>query len=274
MSEPARPRRGRSFSAAIACLLLGGCGDSALDLPAVLPLVWVDPARCLSPCAHETEPNLVSVDARAIVAPAGSFRVDAAAQPAFATLIANAAAAGYGLSVMSAHRTYAEQAAVWDEFSATEPGRAARPGHSEHEAGLAIDLGFDGDAAADWTLAHAWRFGLTQSYPQYHQKVTGFRYERWHYRFVGTQISTQLHARGLTLEELLQERPELGRFGDCGDCPLPGSREACGDATPAGGCSGSVLVWCFEGTRTAIDCSSSALACGPDPAGGATCRDP
>jgi len=242
--------------------------------PAALPLVWVDPARCLSPCAHETETELVAIDESANVDAAGGFRLNAAAQPAFAALLAYAAAAGHKLTVVSAHRTYAEQAGLWDQYSVAEPGRSARPGHSEHEAGLAVDLGFDGDAASAWTAANAWRFGLTQSYPQYRQKVTGFRFERWHYRFVGSPLAGELHERGLTLEELFAERPELGRSGDCGDCPLPGSREDCGDATAAGRCDGSVLTWCFAGTRTAIDCGPSGLACGADPAGGATCVDP
>jgi hypothetical protein len=262
----------RVARASIACLLLAGCGESALEFPVALPLVWVDPARCLSPCAHEAETNLVTVDERAGVAGAGGFRLEAAVQPAFAALFSVAAGAGHRLTILSAHRTYAEQAALWDEFS-VEPGRSARPGHSEHEAGLAVDVGFVTDDAADWTAAHAWRFGLTQSYPQYHQKVTGFRFERWHYRFVGSAIAGELHARGLTLEELFHERPELAHFGDCNDCPLASSREDCGDATAAGRCDDAVLTWCFEGTRTRIDCMTSGLACGVDPAGGATCVD-
>ena len=260
---------------AVVVLGLAGCGDSAPVFPAPLPMVWVDPARCLAPCAHETETALVTVGASAAVDAGGGFQLDAAAQPAFASLIAVAARAGHALTVASAHRTYAEQAMLWDQYSLTEPGRSARPGHSEHEAGLAVDFGFDGDAAIAWTAANAWRFGLTQSYPQHQQKVTGFRFESWHYRFVGSELAALLHARGdLPLEALFQERPELGRFGDCRDCPLPGSREACGDATAAGRCDGPVLTWCFEGTLTAIDCTPSGLACGGDLAGGATCVDP
>jgi len=245
---------------------------------ATMPLPWLDPARCLVSCTHAVEPDLVAVDNLARRASDGAFQLRAEAQPALVALIEGAAAASFTVAIGSAHRTYEEQAMLWDGLSVTEPGRAARPGHSEHEAGLAVDLGFAPDAAADWTAANAWRYGFVLSYPQHKQKTTGFRFEPWHFRFVGSATAAYLHAHAdLTLEEMFHQTPGLGVPGDCADCPLEGSRSDCAAAsvTVEGVCADSLLTWCFDGAVAAVDCGTSGLVCGADAAGtGADCRDP
>ncbi|HEY7372120.1 MAG TPA: M15 family metallopeptidase [Polyangia bacterium] len=254
-----------------------GCSEhsdaGATTFAAAAPLPWVDPARCLPSCTHTVEPDLVTVDASARLAADGAYQLRADAQPALAALIAGAAAASLTVSIGDAHRTYDQQAMLWDQLSVSEPGRAARPGHSEHEAGLAVDLGFAPDAAGDWSAANAWQYGFVLSYPQGKQKTTGFRYEPWHFRFVGSAAAADLHARpGLTLEEWFRASPERGVSGDCSDCPLAGSRGACDGVSADGLCDATVLTWCFEGTLTQVDCTTSGLACEPDPAtDGATC---
>lgn len=279
MTRPRRRRRCALSLAALAALgaACGGDDDAARvpDFPARLPLVWVDPARCLPVCAHESEGDLVRVDASAALQAAGAFEVRDEAQAPLAALVRAAAGAGHRLAINSAHRTYAEQGALWDMLSTTEPGRAARPGHSEHEAGLAVDLAFSSDAAVTWTADNAWRFGFVLSYPQLAQKVTGFRYEPWHFRFVGSAVAAQLHASpGETLEELFRQTPGLGLFGDCGDCPLPASRSDCAAVTAAGACAGEVLTWCFDGAAAAVDCATSELTCLADSGSGARCGTP
>jgi hypothetical protein len=222
------------------------------------------------------EPDLVAVDASARPASGGAFSLRAESQPALAALIEGAADASFTVTISSAHRTYEEQAGLWDDLSVTEPGRAARPGHSEHEAGLAVDLGFTPDAGVDWTTANAWRYGFVLSYPQHEQKTTGFRFEPWHFRFVGSATAAYLHNRvGLTLEEMFRMTPGLGVSGDCADCPLESSRSDCGAAsvTAAGTCAGSVLTWCFDGAVAAVDCTTSGLMCLTGMAGqGADCE--
>ena len=163
---------------------------------------------------------------------------------------------------------------LWDQLATAEPGRPARPGHSEHEAGLAVDLGFEPDAAVGWTAANAWRFGFVLSFPQNRQKTTGFIFEPWHFRFVGSAVAADLHNRpGVTLEEWFRVSPGLGISGDCADCPLDSSRGDCGALTPAGVCEANVLRWCFDGAAAAVACTASGLACVLDPAGpGADCR--
>jgi len=257
-----------------------GCSEHSDAGPttfaATSPLPWIDPARCLTSCTHAVEPDLVTVDASARLAADGAFQLRAEAQPALAALIAGAAAAALTVSIGDAHRTYEQQAMLWDQLSVSEPGRAARPGHSEHEAGLAVDLGFAPDAAGDWTAANAWLYGFVLSYPQGKQKTTGFRYEPWHFRFVGSAAAADLHAHpGLTLEEWFRAAPDRGMSGDCSDCPLASSRGAC-DGVPGvsaeGMCDASVLTWCFDGTLTEVDCTTSGLTCEADAAsGGANC---
>src|SRR5437763_1615697 len=121
--------------AAASCADQGDAGAPTV-FETTVPLPWVDPARCLTSCTHTDEPYLVTVDASARAADDGTFRLHAEAQPALAALIAAAARASFTVAIGSAHRTYDEQGMLWDQLSVTEPGRAARPGHSEHEAGL------------------------------------------------------------------------------------------------------------------------------------------
>jgi hypothetical protein len=259
---------------------VAGCGEpTAAGLPtfeATTPLPWLDPARCLTSCAHAVETDLVTVDVSARLAADGAFRLRGEAQPALAALISAAAAAGFNVGIGSAHRTHEEQATLWDQTSATEPGRAARPGHSEHEAGLAVDLGFVPDASVEWAITNAWRFGFVLRYPQHEQKTTGFMFEPWHFRFVGSAVAADLHAcPGMTLDEWFRASPGRGVAGDCADCPLASSRSDCGGLTPEGTCAAKVLTWCFDGAAAAVDCTTSGLTCTTNAsAAGADCTDP
>jgi len=264
--------------AVLSAAAAGGCSSDAglPDFVAQMPLVWVDPARCLTDCAHVSQPALVEIDAAGLATAGGGQWILKEAQPALAAMLWAAAGATFTVTVGGAHRTYDVQAMLWDQNSVSEPGRAARPGHSEHEAGLAVDLAFAADADAAWIAANAWRFGFVMSYPQHKQKVTGFRYEPWHFRFVGSATAAQLHDRGNPpLEELFKSQPTLGISGDCGDCPLESSRSDCTDLTAAGTCDGTVLRWCFDGAAAAVDCTTSGLVCSVEPSSTiADCVDP
>ena len=148
-----------------------------------------------------------------------------------------------------------------------ERGRAARPGHSEHQLGTAIDLRLPTTAAIDWLGEHAFEYGFALSYPPGKQRLTGYRPEPWHVRFVGREIAAELHRRGGTLEELFRARPELGESGSCEDCPAAISRKACGEITAAGACEGTVLTWCYDGALAAVDCAVSEQPASPPTAG-------
>lgn len=126
--------------------------------------------------------------------------------------------AGLHFSVQSAYRSFDSQTRVYDD-DVHRNGQAyadtdtARPGHSEHQTGLAVDISavpaqcslaacFADTAQGKWLAANAWRFGFLLRYPADKEAVTGFTFEPWHYRYVGAPLAARLHATGVTtLEE-------------------------------------------------------------------------
>jgi len=92
---------------------------------------------------------------------------------------------------------------------------SARPGTSEHQTGLCVDListnhvsldeSFAQNPAYAWLCENAHYFGFILRYPQGKQSITGYGYEPWHYRFVGVEAATEMQESGLTLEEYLNK---------------------------------------------------------------------
>ena len=93
-------------------------------------------------------------------------------------------------------------------------------------------------------------------------RITGYRPEPWHVRFVGVPLASEMRSSGLTLEELFRARPTLGDSGNCGDCPQAMSRVACGDIDAAGRCDGTVLQWCYDDALASVDCAAFKQRCG------------
>lgn len=130
-----------------------------------------------------------------------------------------AAAAGHGIAIQSAYRSYAEQAALFsdwvDRFGYDRALEIpARPGHSEHQLGIAIDFRADVDpaqasgpwvstAASRWMELRAWRYGFVMSYPKGETASTCYDFEPWHYRYVGRAMAEKIHRSGLTTREFL-----------------------------------------------------------------------
>jgi D-alanyl-D-alanine carboxypeptidase len=226
-------------------------------------LAWVNPARCLPACTYDPSPTLVRVDEAGEPSARGAHRVADSAQPALRDLIAAARQAGHLVKVSSAFRSYRDQARVWN--GTKEPGRAARPGHSEHQLGTAIDLRLPTTAAIDWLAEHAPSFGFALSYPDGRQRITGYRPEPWHVRFLGRELAEQIHGQGTTVEETLRAEPDLAEWGSCQDCPLSASRSSCGKVTVDGLCQGTVLTWCYDGALATVDCAVSGQRCGDSP---------
>jgi D-alanyl-D-alanine carboxypeptidase len=128
--------------------------------------------------------------------------------------------AGLSIDLESAYRSVASQAATFNSWVARlgyAAGllRSARPGHSEHHLGTAIDVtssgwaGRVGDWAAEtaegaWMAAHAWEYGFVMSYPAGATADTCFGYEPWHYRWVGRDVAAEHRASGLTLRRFLE----------------------------------------------------------------------
>jgi zinc D-Ala-D-Ala carboxypeptidase len=222
-------------------------------------LAWVNPARCVSPCTYEPNDDLVRVDDRGVAAAAGAHRVHRSIQEPLRELVSAAHAAGHKLRIESAFRSYDDQEQLFKRIK--QLGRAARAGHSEHQLGTAVDFRLPTTAAGNWLGEHAPAFGFALSYPSGKQRVTGYRPEPWHVRFVGLELAKELHTTGSTLEELFRARPTLGESGSCDDCPTA-SRKACGAITVAGACDGTVLQWCYDGALATVDCAASKQRCG------------
>ncbi len=139
------------------------------------------------------------------------------ATKAVTRLIAAARADGLTLRVRSGYRSYATQSASFQRALRTYDEATARryfaePGKSEHQTGLALDLwdgrnrgtAFARTPQARWIARHAHEFGFIVRYPKGKEDVTGYAWESWHLRYVGTAISSQFGPDStLTLEEFL-----------------------------------------------------------------------
>jgi D-alanyl-D-alanine carboxypeptidase len=139
--------------------------------------------------------------------------------------------AGVALGAVSGYRSYGVQEVLleeWKEILGEQEAlrTSARPGHSEHQLGLAVDFSDVGGAdpwsyldwaqtaTGQWLARHAWRFGFVMSYPQGKESVTCYGYEPWHYRYVGRTEAAAVHDSGLTLREWLWRRqPEAASTG-------------------------------------------------------------
>ncbi|HTK45728.1 MAG TPA: M15 family metallopeptidase, partial [Patescibacteria group bacterium] len=159
-------------------------------------------------------PDLVSVSQAGI---AGHGRIRAIAIDDLRAMTEAAAAAGNAIGVESAYRSYADQVSTFNHWVATSGYAAAltysaRPGHSEHQLGLAIDFRSDPGGspftgswgqtpAGKWMRLHAWEYGFIRSYPPKEQAVTCYASEAWHYRYVGLDLAAAIHASGLTTRE-------------------------------------------------------------------------
>lgn len=102
------------------------------------------------------------------------------------------------------------------EAQAMAATEVIRPGTSEHQTGLAIDIlgsgyterdeAFDQSEAFQWLQAHCAEYGFILRYPKGKEAITGMEYEPWHYRYVGVEYATEIMSRGITLEEFLEEK--------------------------------------------------------------------
>ena len=117
------------------------------------------------------------------------------AEAAVRTMADAANAEGITLLVSSAFRTYDYQAMLY-ERNVKQMGKeaadreSAPPGTSQHHLGTAIDFGSIDDSYAEtkpgkWLTAHAAEYGFSLSFPEGYEPVTGYRWECWHYRYIG-----------------------------------------------------------------------------------------
>ncbi len=139
--------------------------------------------------------------------------VDPDAQAAFDKMQAAAAKEGLNIYISSGFRSYDYQSGLYDRYvkrsgKAEADRYSARPGHSEHQTGLAFDLNSIDMTFADtdecaWVNEHCAEYGFIIRYPQGSESITGYMYEPWHLRYLGTENAKKVYDSGLTLEEYL-----------------------------------------------------------------------
>lgn len=154
--------------------------------------------------------------------------VDARAYPDLQDMLQDMSQAGLSPLICSSYRSQERQQELYDnkvqrvmaEGASREAAQAeaarwvARPGTSEHQTGLAVDIVSLSNQMLDetqestpefqWLAENAWKYGFILRYPNDKSEKTGIAYEPWHFRFVGKEAAEEMHDLGLCLEEYLE----------------------------------------------------------------------
>ncbi len=133
-------------------------------------------------------------------------------QEAFNKMQAAAKLDGINLVIKSGYRSYTTQKNTYNYYVsydgvAKADTYSARPGHSEHQTGMAVDLNkindtFNDTKEAKWLSSNCYKYGFILRYPKGKTNETGYKYESWHFRYVGIDLATKLYNDGdwITLE--------------------------------------------------------------------------
>ena len=133
---------------------------------------------------------------------------------AFKRMVKDAKKEDLTIVANSTFRTYDYQQGLYTRYK-NDYGKeyadsyAARPGHSEHQTGLAIDVStlnstmsnFEETDEFAWLQEHAHEYGFILRYPKGKEFLTGYNYESWHYRYVGEEVANEIHSLGITFDE-------------------------------------------------------------------------
>jgi len=131
-----------------------------------------------------------------------------------------ASAAGAPIAATSSYRSYSNQVSLFNRYVKADGYNvavtfSARPGHSEHQLGTAMDFKSKGGTdpwnlhdwastpAGKWMMNNAWTYGWVLSYPKDGQKTTCYVYEPWHYRYFGRAQAAEMHDSGLSTRAYL-----------------------------------------------------------------------
>lgn len=142
------------------------------------------------------------------------------ARAAFEKMAQDAKKQGFELVAFSTYRSYEYQEMLYNQYVERD-GKdnadrySARAGYSEHQTGLAFDIGekgredlwlteeFGESPAGKWLAENAHKYGFILRYPKGKEHITGYMYESWHFRYLGVELATKVKESGLTLEEYL-----------------------------------------------------------------------
>jgi zinc D-Ala-D-Ala carboxypeptidase len=216
-ARPAQPVLVARYEAA---MVTDPCVDRALAAPPATDIVFTVLDRTYALPAAYVPDDLVPAAEAGVTGPSATKLVRAVLVDDLRAMREAWDAAGLTIAIDSAYRSYADQAAThaaWVDRIGREQAdlRTARPGHSEHQLGTAIDVsspgwsGRFGDWAREtaegaWMAEHAWRHGFVMSYPAGAEARTCFGYEPWHYRWIGREAAAEHRESGMTLREFLE----------------------------------------------------------------------
>ncbi len=137
----------------------------------------------------------------------------------FKHLFEDALKEDYKIVIVSAYRDYDYQKKLFEGYVHDKGVKyalkcSAKPGHSEHQTGLSIDvMGSNNDynlfaesKEFEWMKNNAYKYGFILRYPEYKENITGFKYEPWHYRYVGKEVAKYIYENKLSLEEYFSEK--------------------------------------------------------------------
>ena len=153
-------------------------------------------------------PTLVSISKEY-----GSGKLEPRAYEAFKLMCDNALLENIKLKSISAYRSYSTQNSLYKSYAKKDGTKkadtySARPGHSEHQTGLAIDINtssskvhFENTKEYNWLINNAYKYGFILRYPNNKTYITGYKYEPWHWRYVGVDVATKIYEEDITYEE-------------------------------------------------------------------------
>ncbi len=118
------------------------------------------------------------------------------------------------LMVNSSYRPYEDQELIYNDYKNVSlkyaDQYAARPGYSEHQTGLSLDItslehpgqkAFTESAEYEWLKNNAHKYGFILRYPENKDYITGYNTESWHFRYVGKDVATQIYNEKITFDE-------------------------------------------------------------------------
>ena len=136
------------------------------------------------------------------------------AKKSFEKMAKDAKEDNMNIVAVSTYRSYKYQEKLYNNY-VKDKGfyyadiASARAGHSEHQTGLAVDVAdksldydnFENTKEFIWMMNNSYKYGFILRYPKAKYLITGFKYEPWHYRYVGVKAATIIHNNNITLEE-------------------------------------------------------------------------
>lgn len=169
-----------------------------------------------------TQRNLVNMAKKYTASDGKQYLLEKTAYEKYVQMADAAKKDGVSLRVVSAYRTEDFQRKLYNKkLKSTGKSNAdnysARPGFSEHQTGLAVDINstrtsFENTSAFKWLQKNAYKYGYILRYQKGKEWITGYAYEPWHYRYVGIDAARIIYQEGITYEEYYSKYVTANEF--------------------------------------------------------------